>query len=487
MKHEWRVVGCAVVTVVGVFLGEHFGPGEGHISVGVAILAAVSMACISFAPNPAGTMSACVRIVCVGIVCAALGSAAMQRSLHGLHDHPLRSAVARHAAVVVRGELVDDPQPLQYGTVALLRVHDAQVSRGSWQTIDRVVLVHANRTTSSALASLAASDRVEGSGDLRILSGADVRYRWRHAIARVDLVSIDWVGSPSGPMWPLANRLRAVVQRGGIVVAARERALLDGFLLGDTRAIDDATTKQFRGAGLSHLLAVSGANVAFVLALAGPLLRRGRLVVRCTLGLAVVAMFAAMTRFEPSVLRASVMAATVMIAQFSGRSVHPMRVLGYAVIGLVLIDPFLVHSVGFELSVGACAGIVLFAGPIARRIPGPRWMRQAISVSIAAQVGVAPILIAVFGAVAWIAPAANLFAVPLAEPITVVGLPATLVSALWPALGRVLLTPVRWMLVGVEVVARVANERPWLLAIGALLSVAVAVVATASPTVDSDA
>src|SRR5436189_94520 len=78
-------------------------------------------------------------------------------------------------------------------------------------------------------------------------------------------------------------------------------------------------TDDFRGAGLSHLLAVSGQNVAFVLALAGPMLRRLGLRVRLPATIAVIAFFALVTRFEPSVLRASAMAALAVTASTMGR------------------------------------------------------------------------------------------------------------------------------------------------------------------------
>ena len=83
-----------------------------------------------------------------------------------------------------------------------------------------------------------------------------------------------------------ANSARAAVLAGTNVLPATERALLAGFLLGDTRSLPDALVDDFRDAGLSHLLAVSGANVAFVLALAGPLLRRLRLEARFAGGIA---------------------------------------------------------------------------------------------------------------------------------------------------------------------------------------------------------
>ena len=83
-------------------------------------------------------------------------------------------------------------------------------------------------------------------------------------------------------------------------------------------------------------------------------------------------LFGTMTRWEPSVLRASAMAGIAMAATFLGRPAPAGRLLAFAAIGLLVADPFLVHSVGFLLSSGAAAGIVVLAPAISARIPGPR-------------------------------------------------------------------------------------------------------------------
>jgi competence protein ComEC len=72
-----------------------------------------------------------------------------------------------------------------------------------------------------------------------------------------------------------------------------------------------------------------------------------------------------------------------------------------AVAGMVLIDPLLVWSVGWWLSVGATFGIALLASPLAARLPGPRALAQALAVTVAAQVGVAPVAVTAFGGSRW--------------------------------------------------------------------------------------
>jgi ComEC/Rec2-related protein len=229
------------------------------------------------------------------------------------------------------------------------------------------------------------------------------------------------------------------------------------------------------------LLVVSGENVAFALALAGPMLRRLPLSWRLLAGLVVLGLFGVLTRWEPSVLRAEAMAAIAMTASAIGRPVSTIRLLAIAVTGLLLIDPLLVGSVGFLLSVGACAGIALFAQPLAASLPGPRAVASATGVTLAAQAGVAPVLLPAFGALPVATLPANLLAMPAAGPVMVwgmlAGVPAGLVGG-WPA--AVLHLPTRVLVGWIALVARTTARAPLgrlgfggLVVIGACVAVAV--------------
>ena len=145
-----------------------------------------------------------------------------------------------------------------------------------------------------------------------------------------------------------------------------------------------------------------GENVAFVLALVAPLLRRFALRGRFCGGIAVLVFFGTMTRWEPSVLRAITMAVIALVAGYLGRPTLALRVLALAAIVLLLIDPFLLHSVGFLLSCAASLGIAVLARPITARLWGPLWMREVLGVTTAAQLGVAPVLIPVFLVATWL-------------------------------------------------------------------------------------
>lgn len=249
----------------------------------------------------------------------------------------------------------------------------------------------------------------------------------RHLAGVLEIESVTrW--APGDPASRAANALRRTLATGAAGLDDDMRALFAGFVLGDDRGRSALVTDDFRGSGLSHLLVVSGQNVAFVLALADPVVRRLGLGGRLAATLGVLAAFALVTRFEPSVLRASAMAAVAVVATTWGREASGLRVLALAVTGLLLVDPLLTRSLGFQLSAAASLGIVALSPRLAARLPGPMWVRRPLAVSLAAQLGVAPLLLAAFGRLPVVAPLANLVAVPAAGPISTWGLTAGVVA-----------------------------------------------------------
>ncbi|MEM9131709.1 MAG: ComEC/Rec2 family competence protein [Actinomycetota bacterium] len=231
----------------------------------------------------------------------------------------------------------------------------------------------------------------------------------------------------------LVERLRTVILDGAEPLPRHQQALYTGLVVGEDRLQSDAQRARFRAAGLSHLLAVSGQNVAFVLAVAAVplsrLSRRSRLVAL----LAVLVAFAVATRGEPSVLRATTMAGLSTWATLTGRAAIGIIPLGLTVTGLLLVDPFLVWSVGFRLSVAASAAIVVLGPVLVARLPGPTALRPALAVTLAAQVGVAPLLIHHFDRVPLASVPANLAAGTAAGLVMVWGLTVGPVAGQLPA------------------------------------------------------
>lgn len=282
----------------------------------------------------------------------------------------------------------------------------------------------------------------------------------RHVAARIDVEEVaTW--RPGSIATRLANGLRRTLTKGASGLPDDDRSLLLGVVLGDDRDQGPALADDFRASGLTHLLAVSGANVAFVLALAGPALRRLGLRGRWVATLAVLAFFGLITRWEPSVLRAGAMAAIACTASTLGRPTGRLRLLALAVAGVVLVDPMVVHALGFRLSVGATVGIALLAAPLADRLRGPRWLVEVLAVTTAAQIGVTPVALPAFGGLPVASLPANVLAVPAAAPLTAWGLTAGILAGVaGPPFDQWLHVPTRLLTWWLAAVARWAASLP---------------------------
>ena len=274
------------------------------------------------------------------------------------------------------------------------------------------------------------------------------------------------VGGP-GPLQSAAGGLRTgLADSAARTLPDRPAGLLPGLVVGDTSAMDPALTAQFRRAGLSHLTAVSGANVAIMVALVlWPLRARGtdRRVQAAVAAVAIVG-FVVLARPGASVLRAAVMGGVALLALASGRSRAAVPALAAAVVVLLLVQPSLAGDAGFALSVAATAAIVLLSPSWSRSLRRrnvPRPVADALAVSAAAGLVTAPLVAALSGLVSVVSLPANLLAAPAVAPATVLGLLAALVSAVSPATADVLTWlagwPVRWLVVVAEQAAAVPD------------------------------
>lgn len=370
------------------------------------------------------------------------------------------------AALGHRAWAATAPVPAQSWSGEARLVTDAEPFAG--RGVRAIVEVDGTRVEASAfggaarrLAPRLAGERVELEGRLK---GPPPRLaRWfasRHVLGRLD---VDDVGAwREGALpWTAANAYRRLLQRGAASLPPEEAALLAGLVLGDDRHQSEELQTAFRDAGLTHLLAVSGQNVAFVLLAASPLLGRLRIRTRFVATVAVLAFFAVLTRFEPSVLRATTMAGTAALATSIGRPASGLRVLALATSALVLVDPLLAHSLGFQLSVLASAGIMLLTTRIAAALPGPTWLGTPLAVTVAAQLATAPLLLGIFGPVPLAGLPANLLAGPASGAVMTYGLVGGTVAGLCPApVAALVHVPTRLLLWWVAGTARWSASLP---------------------------
>jgi competence protein ComEC len=405
------------------------------------------------------------------LVLAALGAVSMARAFAGISDLSRLTADENERRVTVR--LAADPQGrwTDVRVPARLEAVDGDPVRGT-------VLVVAKGAAAERVRLLEAGESAVLLGHFRSLVAVERRWQWRHVGAVLEAHDLIGAGRAEPAVLWAANALRHRVLAGGSALGDTDRALVAGFLVGDDRDLPARVAADFRASGLSHLLVVSGANVTLALTFMAPLLQRFGLLGRVVGGVSVLVVFCAMTRFEPSVLRAGAMSGLALLAAFLGRPAAGLRLLALTVTGLVLLDPFLVHSLAFGLSCGASAGILLLAGPLAGRLPGPLCVREPLAVTAAAQIGVAPIALPAFGHLPLVALPANLAAAPAAAALSVWGLGSGLAGGLLGSAGSgpaaLLQLPTAVLAGWIRTVAYVAARCP--VTIGPPAAVLVAVV-----------
>ncbi|HEU5033167.1 MAG TPA: ComEC/Rec2 family competence protein [Mycobacteriales bacterium] len=391
----------------------------------------------------------------------AAGAAAVTVQLAALDRGAVATLARAHADVELTVRLVRDP--------ALVTAKRS----GRHLVVADATVTHVRRDHGPQLADRAPVVLFAvGSGWLGLLPGQQLRVHARLAPPRAgdDVAAVGFSYGPPRrlgrpPPWQRwAGHIRDGLRTACGSLSADERGLVPGLVLGDVSAMPPALTAAFRATGLTHLNAVSGANVAIVLGAVLAAVRRVGLGRRGRTVVAAVALtgFAVLVRPSPSVLRASVMGAVALLAMLIGRRAAPLPALAGAVLTLVVLDPFLARTPGFAMSVLATAAIVTIAPAwterLARHLPRP--VAAAVAVPAAAQLACTPVIVAAFGQLTPYAVLANLLAAPAVAPATLAGIACALVAVVTPAAAALLAHFAGWPAGWLAVVARTLSEAP---------------------------
>ncbi|MFC0434506.1 DNA internalization-related competence protein ComEC/Rec2 [Kutzneria buriramensis] len=388
------------------------------------------------------------------VLVVALGSLAtcwIAMVIHASASDPLRQQAEHGAIVTLRVEVSERPKPLR------------TQGFGSRQGGADRVLVPAGDIVVLA----------QASGWADLLPGQSATVTGRAAPARGGDLTVAVVqarGSPSevtpAPVWQwVAAALRSGLRRASAVLPEEQAGLVPGLVVGDTTNLSPRVSDEFTVAGMTHLLAVSGANLAIV---AGAVLFTIRLlgwgprVAGVGAGLAVIG-FVILAGPQPSVLRAAVMGGLALLALVMGRERSLLPALAWSVLVLMPIDPSLGMNAGFALSVLATGALVLVAPNWAAKLRAkgvPPGVAEAVAAPLAAHLVTAPVIAGLSGKVSVVAVVANVVAEPVVAPATVIGVLATVATPASQWLGEWLAratSPEAWWLIHV---ARYTSSMP---------------------------
>ena len=247
--------------------------------------------------------------------------------------------------------------------------------------------------------------------------------------------------------------------------------LIPGLTIGDDSAVTPSLLSAMQSSSMTHLTAVSGANCAIVTASAAGIvaLAGGGRLARSIAALGALLTFVVIVGFEPSVIRAAVMAVVVIVTIIIGRPGVGLPILATAVVILLLSDPWLSLELGFVLSVVATGSLFTLAGPLAHALSTwmPLWLAVIISIPLAAQLACQPFIVLINPEIQIFGVVANVLAAPVAPLATIMGLIALVGLAIVEPLGIAMMwiqwIPAQWIGQVAQVISSLPQSSlPWL-------------------------
>ena len=247
----------------------------------------------------------------------------------------------------------------------------------------------------------------------------------------------------------IRSKFRAELARHG----SDSAALIPGVVLGDTSLQSSEFTILMRRVGLTHITAVSGANLAivtgFILWISQWILKSRRK--RIFISVFFLIGFIFLVRASPSVLRAAVMAAVLLFAKSEGEQRQSVPALGAAISLLLLVDPFQGVDAGFALSVLATSGIIFLNQPISKflQLKLPKFLAEPLAIPIAATTLCTPVVVALSGQISLTSIPVNAVVAPAIAPLTIIGFVAALIISVSPNIATFLLNfglPIAWFI-----------------------------------------
>ncbi len=261
---------------------------------------------------------------------------------------------------------------------------------------------------------------------------------------------LPWYGYPAF----FASAIKDLVQHAFPVDTV---GFAQALLLGDTTLIDYETDTAFKLSGIRHIIAVSGLHVSILFSLVYFISGRKKWLT-LLLGLPTLLLFAAIAGFTPSITRACIMHGLMMTAMLFEREYDPPTALSFAVLAMLMGNPYCISSVSLQLSAGCVCGILLFSGPISSWLMDPKrlgrykgiwgklagWISSSAGVSLGATVATTPLCALYFGTVSLVSPLTNLLTLWAVTFIFYGIMLSTALAAICLPLGKIVAWLVSW-------------------------------------------
>ncbi len=202
---------------------------------------------------------------------------------------------------------------------------------------------------------------------------------------------------------------------------------------------------QFTRVGLAHALAASGAQVSLLVGVMLGLTRRQSAQVRLIVGMGTILVYIGLTGIQPAVLRAGIMGLATLYAMVAERKVRPLGSLLLSATLLLLWNPGWIWDLGFQFSFLATLGLLVTVPVLTQWLDWlPTAIAPLIAVPIAAYLWTVPLQLYVFGVISPYSIPINLLTTPLIAIVSIGGMVSALGGLLYPPLGSLLASLLRY-------------------------------------------
>lgn len=252
------------------------------------------------------------------------------------------------------------------------------------------------------------------------------------------------------------------------ILDEEQGALCIGILIGDRENISDITEDNFKKSNLTHMLAVSGSHITYIIVALTTLLSKTNRKFSLIITIIFLLFFTVLTGFTASVLRASIMGILTLLASILHRKSDTINNLGISSIIILLYNPYLLVDAGFLLSYAGTIGIIFFSKKISNGISiivnkiNPNLLNieqnnnskilfvksiiekiilyviSSLSVTISANIVIIPIMAYMFSTISFTFWISNILAGPIMEVVTIFGFITYLISIVFPMLAEFL-------------------------------------------------
>lgn len=265
-------------------------------------------------------------------------------------------------------------------------------------------------------------------------------------------------------IWNIKNGLKHNIEE---ILPEKTANLCIGILIGDKEKLEEKVVNDFKNSNLTHMLAVSGAHIAYIIVGLTIILKKLGNKIFKIITIVFLIFFMALSNFAPSIVRAGIMTITGLIASLLYRKSDIYCNLGLSAIIILTINPYTILDIGFQLSYAGTIGIILLNRELIKHIDRKNdrkvitYIKNAIIVTVSANIIILPIMAYQFHTISatfWIS---NILASPLMGIAVIGGFLAYIVSIILMPIAKVIAIPLNMILNTLMKIAELCSNIPF--------------------------